>query len=436
MKLTWLLAFVLSLGLVGCDKKKGDDDGDGEGDGPGGNGGGGGDSGDDVEVSGAHYGKTVLKSSGLALTTTAADGENCGFSLDIYRGEGACFTPLAVSGFAVKVDLVADVANGRGGTRLMSPDEATVGPGVIWAGAEFDLDDTGAALVGNNTLWDEYGVQPTFAGVGVDFAYVRYQVALKDQFVTVLLPAYSQPFRESAKALCSFGDDIAQQPRFADADLLPGMTFERGDYLFCVKDTADAACAAADYQWLDDTSKTLVDARPANPKRSGYLSGEAVTCTDDGDERYGFNFKLSAAYATIAAADQFKLYGDFSYGELSNQWPTATTPMGQDISATAPYVIYYHEANGTKSEGTELVTTIDFDTANSLFVENLRLTDIDAASMGTVLSALQIKSQWAFDKKFADGVSGGFASHYAGMSAKVTVGVAGGTNPPRPAAEL
>jgi hypothetical protein len=427
------LVLVVSVFTACNDDKKGDDPGGSNppnGNGGGGGGGGGG----SANVDGSNYGKVVIKSSALGLTTAEVDPENCGFGLDIYRGEGACFTPTAVTGFATKVDLVADVA-GRGSTRLMSPSEDDQDEGTIWGGTAFDLDATGSSMVGNNTLFSEYTQKPTYTGVSVDFAWVRYQVKVKDKYVSVMLPAYDQPFSDSAMSLCGISADVAAQTRYKQADLLPGMSFKRGDFLFCVKDAADEECATADYMWLDTATKELVATRPSAPKQSAYLQGTSVVCQNE-DERYGFNFKLSAVYANIASGDRFKLYGDFSHGELSNQWPGASGPMGVGAAVT-PYVIYTFEGpDGAKQEGTELVTTVNFDTTASLFVENLRLTDIDAAELGAVLNALQIKSQWAFDKKFADGVDGGFASHYAGMAATVTVSLSGGTSAPKPADQL
>lgn len=437
----WTILIFAGALTLGCDGKNDKGDGDG---GPGGVGGRGGSGrANDDDVSGSNYGKVVIQATGLALLDTPPEPESCGFSLDIYRGEGTCLTPLSVSGHAEQVSLLADVS-GRGPTRLLAADDNAVADGAIWGGSSFDLASESSSLVGNNTLWDEYDGKPTYTAVSVDFAYVRYQIAVKDQYVTVLLPAYSQPFATAAQTLCGFSGEVATQARYANADLLEDMEFQRGDYLFCVKSEADAACEAGDYRWLDVDARQLVASRPTNPKRSTYLSGTPVVCQNEGGERYNFNFLLSGAYANIPSASQFKLYGDFSHGELSRQWPAASTPMDQaastgeqGTSTGEPFVIYYHEApGGAQTSGSELVARVDFDVTNSLFIEGLRADDVEDSPLEMVLGAFQIKSQWVFDQKFAGGVEGGSASHYAGMNATVGVTLSGGTKPPKPAEQL
>lgn len=425
MRLTAVLLVTMLISTAACNKDKGGDEGDpGENGGSGGNGGGGGGSGG--SPTGSYYGKVVLKGSGAALTAAAAN--NCGFSLDIYRGEGACFTPVSTSAHVISINLISDVA-GRPPARLLAEDEATGGGGKIFSGSEVALDDTGGALVGNNTLWDEYDGKPQWNGVGIDMAYVRTQVNIRDKFVTVLIPGFSQPFPAYAKEICGFDDTVASQDRYASANLLPGLTFQRGDFLFCVKDSADAACAAADYRFLDTSSKTLVEARPSNAKRSSYLAGTPAVCSASEGDRYGFNFKLAQLVATIPEASQFKLYGDFSHGDLSHQ------NLG-DVSVS-PYVIYYYEpVSGGTTQGTELVTTLTFDQTDSVFVETLRLTDVASLSLETSLAGLNLKSLWAYDKKFGDGVEGGFASHYAGMTATAAVELSGGSAAPKAKEQL
>ncbi len=87
-------------------------------------------------------------------------------------------------------------------------------------------------------------------------------------------------------------------------------------------------------------------------------------------------------------------------------------------------------------QGTELVTTVTFDQTDSVFVETLRLTDIASQSLEASLANVNLKSLWAYDKKFADGVEGGFASHYAGMAATAAVALSGGTTAPKAKEQL
>jgi hypothetical protein len=385
---------------------------------------------------GRYYGKIVLTAA-TPTALTAADGD-CGFSMDIYRGEGYCLTPMTMAGWASKVDLLNDVM-GRPGTRILSESEDTAKKGAIVSGAGFDFAAAnGSSLVGNNTLFDEYDIKGDYEGVAVRVFYLKAQFALKDQFVTVLLPSYSQPFDKKAQELCGFGEDIAQQERYQDVNLLDGLEFERGDFLFCVKSTADASCEASDYKWYDTGTSALVGTRPASPKTSKYLAGSPVKCDGAGEGRYDFNFGDFGFVASIPSGKRFKLYSDFSYGSMSKQWTSATSPLGDAaLEGESPYTIYYYEGpDGKKVEGTNMVLDIAFDSSQSAFLEGIRTSDVAGSPLESLLGKLQFKSQWAFDKKFTDGVSGGFTSHYAGMSATVDVNLTGGTEPPKDASEL
>jgi hypothetical protein len=358
--------------------------------------------------------------------------------MDIYRGEGSCLSPLSFGGWATRVDLWTDVS-GAGATRVMSESESDQDAGEIISGAEFDFaEPNGSALTGNNTLTEEYDVQNPYKGVSVELAYVNFKVYLKDKYVTVLIPTYDQPFGDFAMEACGFDSDVASQDRYEDANLLDDMEFKRGDFLFCVKDAETDECTADDYQWLDTDSDTLVSTRPDNPKVSHHLANIDVECSNDGDDRYGFNFKSISFVASLAEDSQFKLWGDYSHGSMSNQWPNATSPLGEGgDSEEEPYVIYYYTSADDEEEvGSELVMEFDFDSSDTVFIEDLRASDVTTATLGEVLAKVHLKSQWAYDEKSADDVEGGYTDHYAGMTATVNVTLSGGTDAPKDEDEL
>lgn len=430
MRLKVWLSVLLAIGMVACDDS-GDDNG-----GPGN--GGGGDS-----ISGDRYGKIQILSSDkhkdTAPEVTLGD---CNVIMDIYSApNSSCLTPLSVSGYAGQIDLQSSEVGGVGPRRIMSQAEEDQAEGTLFPGAPFTMAAAASNFVGNNTLFEEYSYKRKFDGVSLEFAYVTYKVQVKDKYVTVLLPSYDQPFADQAKSLCGFDDTIASQARYTNMDLLTGMTFKRGDYLFCVKDSESAACSAGDYQWLNTSNNSLESTRPSAPRQSSYLANNAITCTNEGDGRYNFNFGPTQIWAKIEVADQFKLYGDFSNGELSNQWPGMGSPFGEnendpDATAGDPYMLYTYEHNGTSTEGTELVIQLDFDGTDSVFVDGMNTSAVSSASIGAVLAKLEMKSQWVYDKKSDGGVVGGNTSHYAGMTVTPTVTLTGERNRPRAKEEL
>jgi hypothetical protein len=82
------------------------------------------------------------------------------------------------------------------------------------------------------------------------------------------------------------------------------------------------------------------------------------------------------------------------------------------------------------------VTEISFDPSESFFIEGSRESDIDSESLENLLKQLQFKTQWAYDKKYADGVEGGFTNHYASMAATVDVSLSGETEAPKAEEDL
>ncbi len=413
-----LVVSLLFFIAINCDRDNKDDGPKGDGSG---------------ESNGTHYGKVTLRSadfSALFLKTTSET--NCAKSMDIYRLEGTCLSPVAFGGFALKVDLLSDIA-GMPGSRILSLDEDSQSGGVIFPGSAFKFDSVGGSLVGNNQLTEVYSSKPDFKGMAVDLAYRTFTVSLKGKYVTVLIPSYPQPFSSFAEYACGISADEASQSRYQAADLLSGMSFQRGDYLFCVKDDATSACSASDYQWLDTASMSLTSMRPANVKQSKYLSQVGIACNGE-QGRYSFNLKNASIYATIPSP--FKLYGDYSHGEGSTEYGSADQPFGDSQYAPSggvtPYVYYTYTNNlGNTSNGTELDINLNFTFSDSIVIEGVRTGDLISKTLPELLANIHEISLWVHDKKYAGGVEGGFSSHYAAMTASATVTLSGGKNPPK-----
>src|SRR5690606_25015791 len=97
-----------------------------------------------------------------------------------------------------------------------------------------------------------------------------------------------------------------------------------------------------------------------------------------------------------------------------------------------PYMIYYHTSpNGDKEKGTNLVIEIDFDPAQSMFIEGFDASDVNSSALEALLESLNFKSQWAHDQKHNDGVEGGDSDHFAAMTATVSVALSAGSEPPK-----
>ena len=338
-----VLGAALSFALFGCGDPGEENDGKSHG--------GGGDN------NGLTYGKVNLTSSQLNGSALQAVGDidDCGFSVDIYRGEGSCATPVDYKGYADLLSAVSATVNGPDGSARIAGvaggAEGQDAEGAILTGAEFSFKDQ-TAFTGWNELWSQYETQTQYGLIGTEMLYESVQFRVDTKYVTMLLVAYSQPFAESAAvAACNLSADQKSQnaSRFAAADILTGMTFTRGDYLFCVKDSASAPCAPTDFQWFDLDTNTLTSPRPDNPRVQAYLVRDTPTCENDEGR---VNPSLTGIRVAGTLATKFKLYADYSHGINSNQWKDAPGALGGepdpehlvegDDAFEETYLVYYY----------------------------------------------------------------------------------------------
>jgi hypothetical protein len=398
--------------------------------------------------------KSAPTSDARQLSQRSSD---CLIIMDVYNTTGSCITPLAVTGYAEQA--AAGRSNGPNGARILGPDEFATPAGGIFDGQAFDL-SAPVPLVTNNTLFEQYNERTQYDVLAMNLAWYQVQFPLTissgTRYVTMLLAKYGQPFATSAAmdnamANCGLAPEDATQARYIAADLLPGMTFQRGDYLFCVKDSPTESCAPADFRWLDSANNTLVANRPAQPKTSHWLTHQEVACVDEGGGRVNFNFGTFGLFANIADTSEFKLWSDFSHGSFSQQWPTGGAPAGNEailedptIAWISPYFIYYHQHCGSGacdsqiSSGPELDIDVTFDTDGMVMVEGLGIDAIAALdNVGEALSRTHLKSQWALDQKSINNVIGLSTNHVADLTVAVDITVGGQpTNPPDEAITL
>ncbi len=341
-----------------------------------------------------------------------------------------------------------------GGTRLLGVDEYSETPGSILGGANFDL-FTPVSLSTNNTLQTQYSAREQYDAISVDAAYYHIKFPLTfnggdtTKWVTMHLAMYGQPFSESAAvthaiANCGLSENDVTQSRYMDADLLSGMSFNRGDYLFCVKDSESDTCSTVDFQWLDTVTNTLTSTRPAQPKQSHWLANNAIECTGNENGSVDFNFGPFGLFAEIERNSQFKLWSDFSHAEYSNQWPSESHPFGDETLASdpaiawiEPFYLYYFNTcpsgacSNEISQGSALDVTLSFETAQMVFIDGI--TESEATfetEIGVLLADVHTRTQWGFDQKSADNIVGYDVVDLSSMTVSAAFAVTGGTEPP------
>ena len=390
------------------------------------------------------YGKLVLTSTSTAGASLTS--ESCQmFGDGLTRTDGTCITPTKVAGYVSEVSLghQENDTQLRGSGRLFSADERTVSPGQILTGGEVDLSVQVKNLVGNNNLagptsnsTPSFRTAPivTWSHVVASMHYLTYQFSAASKFITVLLPAFPQPYNAASNFTgCSpapSSDELGQS-RYTEASLLAGMSFQNGDYLFCVKDAQTDACAATDYQWYDLDTSALVSTRPTNPRQSTALKG-APTCNvgqgGGGGTTYDLALSLINIRANFASGNTFKLHGDYTHGEISEQWPGAETPFGESIPDGVqfynPWVYYtYEPSGGTATSGGNLDVTLQFNVDGMVFVA---MADISSATVEQIAANVYTRNTWIDDGiKAAGANSAGLESNLPIPTANVTIAVTG-----------
>jgi hypothetical protein len=220
------------------------------------------------------------------------------------------------------------------------------------------------------------------------------------------------------------------------------MTFRNGDYLFCVKDSADSNCESTDFKWLDLDTMSLVTTRPTNPRQSVALKGTPSCAAVNGprlqgSEAGGFelgygSIKLMAKFKT---GHTFKLYGEFTHGPLSEQWKDATAPYGKDkeekYENKAPWVYYSSiSASGETQNGGNLSVELDFNVSGMVFLA-MTPDDLATASLEEKLKVIDTRSTWINDQIAANNLnSAGLLENLPIMEVTPSVSVTGGEDVP------
>ncbi len=373
---------------------------------------------------------TSIKKANLNLADTN-DLQNCFVSMDIYQGEGTCLTPLDLvgKGFYVEVVQSSQTDPDKGSARLASIGNAGESEnGVIISGKEYSLSES-TEFVAYNELFFNYPYKSIWNYVSVSNVYEKTKFYVGGKYVTMFIAAFQQPLAAwDVWASCNVSETTLEQSRFDDVEELKGMIFHRGDYLFCLKDSASEPCLAADYKWLNTANNQLVSSRPTLPRVNKWLVDDKALC-EGNSERFDLNFNKLAFGAKLSK--DFNLYADHSHGPMSNQWKDSQHPFEDSASADAgssPFSLYYYKESGasTLDEGTKLEATLDFNSSQSLFIDGLRETDIDSATLETILAKVYPKSHWVLQKKAEGKVVGGSIDHFSSLSVTATISVSGG----------
>ncbi|WP_141736674.1 hypothetical protein [Oligoflexus tunisiensis] len=397
--------------------------------------------GGESEVANLVFGDAALVASDLsqaALADAAGVVADCAFQADIYRGEGSCTTPNSFVAYTGVLTALSETGSTPDEARLASTFNYHVSAnGSIQQGLEIDF-ASGTSFSAYNELWAQYEIKDTYKYAGLSLAYEKIKFQVKDKFVTMFLAAYSQPFVQWEEVFdgCSISETDKTQSRYSDADLLPGMTFERGDYLFCVKDNDADVCAAEDYKWLDLDSNQLVATRPTNPRVHQFLVNDEPTCSTEGGNRHNPSWSPIRLGATFDKT--FQLYADFSHGNNSVQWKDSMEPFVEEATEpktgefVEPWLIYYHKEEGASevTSGTDLDMTFDFGSQDLIYFDGLRASDVDSSTLEAVLAKAYARHDWYFQKKGEDNIVGFEMKDYAILSVKATITVSGGTEKP------
>jgi hypothetical protein len=382
---------------------------------------------------------STLNTAGLQSTETAP--EDCSIQLDTYRGEGSCLTPLTVIGHASVLEADSDATDASGGSARIA---STVNfhkdeQGKVIEGKEFDLSDE-TSFKAYNELWDQYEHQDTYNYLSLEMNYEKIKFKVKDKYVTLFLANYSQPFADWDLLDGCLSDEQKTYDPIANADVLDGYTFTRGDFLFCVKDTADASCSSSDFKWYDLDSNQLVSTRPDNPRVQQFLIFDEATCTGSDGEDGRWSFDKSPIRLGAQIDKPFKLYADFSNGVDSVQWPDSAVPF-EDAGDNSederddfqePFLVYYHQAQDASeaTEGTNLEMTFDFNTEDMLFFDGIGADEIATSSLEELLKVVYPKHDWFFHKRGLEEAIGFDVDQYSSMSVSPSITVSGGRTVP------
>jgi hypothetical protein len=426
MKLTLgILACLLALN--GCDsKKKGQPENRGQGN------------------SGTSTGFTlvILKDSSATAQTLLSAAPNqpqsCHIGLtQTAQASGSCLNPSSIELWASGValgsqkpqDCADPTARECGPARILGGGSGFARDGRI-EGAKIELSDADS-IRGTDNLFHKYTTRPTFDLASIEAAYIRAAFDLQGSTWEMLVPFYDQPVEETDILKACYDPPYLEQAK-TNANLLPGIQFKAGDFLFCKRSTSTSACDLNDFQWFDSASKTLVSTRPAAPKRLTSLGSLNRKCNRpaQGDAPPDASYQMPAFRADLK--NPIQIYGDLSHGADSKSNPGGDRPVGvnqdewnQRITSSLkadPYNLYFVTNGGATQSGNKLSLNITIDSTNWLFLEGV--TDIAGTAIETVLASLTTKEFFAWEKigfEKIGGVEGGWKAEIEATTSNATL---------------
>ena len=381
----------------------------------------------------------LTESASASLTSGTTAPTNCVLGLSqTVRGEGVCLPAGGVEVWASGVSLGSQRPQLTDGN-----DPASGGPGRILGGgsgfaksgylegAKIDLTRTDT-LRGEDNLFHKYDARPSFDLATVEAAYVRTHFTIKDAVWELLVPFYQQPVESEPVLLQCYDQGYIDEAK-ANANVLPGISFQAGDLLFCKRSDPATACNLTDFGWFDSASQSVVSvaqSRPAGARQLKALAKLQRKCTTpsrDGKPPDA-SFQMPGLRADLESP--IKVYADFSHGAGSKSNPNSSAPAGVDGAQwqercsqnlpVSPHFVYFLESSdGTTKTGNKLNVKLNIDTSDWIYVDGLRSGDLATASEAQILANLTTKEFYAWEKIGFDFIGGVPAGWRAKLEASV-----------------
>lgn len=392
MKIEWILfpaALAVVLSASSCEKKE-DEKKDS----------GGGSSNGQSNV----YMTLKLKSTAATLAPDLA-AETCGHVQASQSGpaiDGKCLTPDNVTVWASTVSIFKINSGSEGtGARLLGGGTG-LGKNGYLEGALFNLSQAGT-LKGEDTLWEVKATKPEFDSIGLAMAYLRIAFKTNTQEWEALLPFVDQPV-EDIQAIKDCVDAPALANIKTNANVITGLSYKKGDYLFCKK-TTGSSCSFSDFKWFDTTTKTLTSTRPSAPKRFSYADNYEVKCKTPGTDSTPPDMDFYTHAMFFSLSSKIKIHGDFSHGSDSEINKGADKPYGisqadwdahtQAGGSSNPFFIYTLDSNGTKTTGNRMDVKLSFDMTDWIVIDGVY--DFTSATDAQILSGFNTKDLFMRD---------------------------------------
>ena len=384
---------------------------------------------------GLTVGKLILSSEQYqqkASLSNPGEVQECEFSLDKYRGSGICLKAENVilnTTFLEAIDSNrSEIVSGRPAriAATRNPD-ATESAGEIISDVVFNFSDRDS-LTTYNELFFQYHLKDSYDILTVDSGYQIIKFTLKEKFITLLIPAFTQPMSSWSEISECYSEIQSERQSNNLADVFSGMTFQRGDYLFCVKNKENENCAAIDYKWYDLETRTLVNQRPEVPRVHKYLVAEKSSCSTEGDSSI---LTISPMRMAAKLDETFKLYADYSHGINSVQWKDSHTAFqdrvqnDNEIDYIEPWLVYYYEKDNLTTEGTNLTMEFRFNLKNLIYIDGMSQSSFNSSTLDEILESLYTKHDWYWDKKSEEGTEGFSPEHFSSMTAKAIINLSG-----------